>query len=148
MQRLSIGETALTSLDATFTEIDFATHEDAARLTNGSTALIIPNDINLDDIKDVIAKAGAIIVQFPKFGDGRAYSQARLLRDRYDYKGPIIARGDVLADQILFMRRCGIDVAEIAANDISAFNHALTEFDQFYQSSSDNVKPVWAIRSA
>jgi uncharacterized protein (DUF934 family) len=50
-----------------------------------------------------------IAVRFPKFGDGRGYSIARLLRERYGYRGELRAVGDVLRDQLLFMKRSGFD---------------------------------------
>ena len=54
-----------------------------------------------------------IALVFPKFSDGRSYSAARLLRERFGYKGEMRATGDVLADQIPLMRRCGIDSFEV-----------------------------------
>lgn len=54
-----------------------------------------------------------IALAFPKFGDGRAFSTARLLRERYNYRGQIRAVGDVLIDQIQMMERCGFDAFEI-----------------------------------
>ena len=70
---------------------------------------------------EVIAAHGArlalVALEFPKFTDGRAYSYARLLRERYGYKGELCAVGQVLRDQLLFMHRCGFDAYEIARAD-------------------------------
>ncbi|MEM8120240.1 DUF934 domain-containing protein, partial [Morganella morganii] len=57
-----------------------------------------------------------IAVNFPAFTDGRGFSSARLLRERYGYKGEIRAIGDVLRDQLFFMRRCGFDAYAIRAD--------------------------------
>jgi len=56
-----------------------------------------------------LAHFSLIGVNFPKFADGRGYSSARLLRERYGYRGEIRAIGDVLQDQLFYMKRCGID---------------------------------------
>ena len=74
-----------------------------------ATALKISNDTPLAGIKCDLAGFSTIILEFPAFKDGRAYSQARILRERYGYTGEIRARGDVLRDQLLFMARCGVD---------------------------------------
>jgi len=75
-----------------------------------------------------------IALEFPKFTDGRAYSYARLLRDRYAYRGELRAVGQVLRDQLLFMHRAGFDAFEIAKGDpLEAWRQALREFSVFYQ---------------
>ena len=75
-----------------------------------------------------------VALEFPKFTDGRAYSYARLLRERYGYKGELRAVGQVLRDQLLFMHRCGFDAYEIARADAAeALRKALAEISVFYQ---------------
>lgn len=64
-------------------------------------------------LRDHLATVPMIAVDFPKFSDGRGYSSARLLREKFGYKGELRAVGDVLIDQIPFMVRCGIDSFEI-----------------------------------
>ena len=85
------------------------------------------------------------MLQFPKFTDGRAYSQARLLRDRYRYKGELRASGDVLRDQLLFMRRCGFNSFVVGERAIKEdWGKAFGEFDVFYQAAADS-RP-WVMR--
>ena len=67
----------------------------------------------IEEFADDIHRFAVIALAFPKFGDGRAYSTACLLRDRYGYKGELRAVGDVLIDQIQPMLRCGFDAFEI-----------------------------------
>jgi len=87
-----------------------------------------------------------IEVDFPRFRDGRGYSSARILREA-GYKGEIRAAGDVLVDQILFMRRCGFDsFAPNAPIDPEALDSALNRYEYFYQPAADNVVPVWKLR--
>ncbi|MXN66260.1 DUF934 domain-containing protein [Stappia sp. GBMRC 2046] len=61
-----------------------------------------------------LAKLPMVAIDFPKFSDGRGYSSARLLREKFGYKGELRAIGDVLIDQIPFMIRCGIGSFEIS----------------------------------
>ena len=69
---------------------------------------LAPNDEPADLAADVAALP-VIAVDFPKFGDGRGYSTARLLRERYGYRGELRAIGDVLRDQLYAMAECGFD---------------------------------------
>ncbi len=85
-------------------------------------------------------------IDFPRFRDGRGYSSARILREA-GYGGEIRASGDVLVDQMLFMRRCGFDsFAPDAPIDPEALDAALNRFDYFYQSAADDAVPVWKLR--
>ncbi|HCZ13184.1 MAG TPA: oxidoreductase, partial [Candidatus Accumulibacter sp.] len=73
---------------------------------------------------------------FPKFTDGRSYSTARLLRERYRYTGEIRALGDVLQDQLFYMRRCGIDAFALRADkDIEQALAGLRTFSDSYQAA-------------
>ncbi len=66
------------------------------------------------EIAEDLDRFQVIALEFPVFGDGRAYSYARLLRERHGYRGELRAVGNVLRDQALFMRRCGFDAFEVA----------------------------------
>lgn len=110
-----------------------------------ATALKISNDTSLTDVKCDLAGFSTIVLEFPAFKDGRAYSQARLLRERYGYTGEIRARGDVLRDQLLFMARCGVDAFEFSG-DVDGANAALKEFSFAYQPAADDASPVWRKR--
>lgn len=88
-------------------------------------------------------------LDFPAFTDGRAYSYARLLREHYGYSGEIRAVGNVLRDQLMFMRRCGFDAFEIPAASADAraqFQAALSEIDVWYQSAPDAETPAFRRR--
>jgi uncharacterized protein (DUF934 family) len=85
-----------------------------------------------------LERLGLIVLEFPKFSDGRAYSQARLLRERYGYRNELRAAGHVLRDQLLFMQRCGIDAFELANDQpTQAWVAAINEFTVFYQPTGD-----------
>jgi len=90
-----------------------------------------------------------IAVNFPKFADGRGYSTARLLRERYGFRGEIRAIGDVLHDQLFFMTRCGIDAFAVRADkDIEAALAGLRVFSDAYQAAVDQPQPLFRRRAA
>ncbi len=111
-----------------------------------ATALVIPNDADITDLCCDVSGFSTIILEFPAFKDGRAYSQARLLRDRIGYTGEIRARGDVLRDQLLYMVRCGVNGFECTTPSTDAAETALSEFSFVYQTSADGAEPVWKRR--
>jgi uncharacterized protein (DUF934 family) len=92
---------------------------------------------NTDDVQahaQVLAAAPAIALDFPKWTDGRAYSQAVLLRQRLRYSGDIIATGQVLADMLPLLRRCGFNAVQMRADQSpEAAQRALGYFDAHYQ---------------
>ncbi len=108
--------------------------------------LVIENHVDVTALDIDFNHYQAIILMFPAFNDGRAYSQARNLRERLGFKGDIVARGDVLIDQALFMKRCGFNVLEIVGENKQGFENALNEYRHFYQPSADDKDPVWALR--
>ncbi len=84
------------------------------------------------------ASFGVIALEFPKFNDGRAYSTARLLRERHGYRGEIRAYGRPVRDQYLFMKRCGFDAVETGDKDaVAGWRQAMTEISVFYQPATD-----------
>ena len=86
-----------------------------------------------------------IDLNFPKFTDGRAYSQAFLLRRRLGFKGEIRATGDVLIDQLVQMQRCGFDAAELRPDQ--NVDHVPGQFDRFaafYQGDAVTPAPHFA----
>jgi uncharacterized protein (DUF934 family) len=104
----------------------------------------LPNTVDVATIWNDLKDRKLIVVDFPGFGDGRAYSQARLLRDRYDFKGDIVATGGaVVRDQMLGMQRSGINGFLLRADQ--APEVCLTAFHDFtsaYQRASDREMPI------
>ena len=85
-------------------------------------------------------RLSVVALEFPKFNDGRAMSQARLLRERHGYLGEIRATGRVLRDLLLFMHRCGFDAFEVADNvTAEVVATSLAEFSVFYQPAADGI---------
>ena len=94
----------------------------------------LDNTLEIEAIGDLINGRPVIALNFPAFTDGRAYSQARVLRERCGYKGQIRACGDVLNDQLFYMARCGFDCFEAPANlERDKAQAALHTFSVAYQ---------------
>ncbi|MBE0484828.1 DUF934 domain-containing protein [Marinobacter sp.] len=90
-----------------------------------------------------------IAVNFPRFVDGRGYSIARLLRERFGYTGELRAVGDVLLDQLQFMKRCGFDSYVLRADkDSSKAAQCLNFFSQGYQAATDTDQPLFRRRAS
>jgi uncharacterized protein (DUF934 family) len=88
-----------------------------------------------------------IIIAFPSFRDGRPYSTARLLRERYGFRGELRASGDVLRDQLMFMQRCGFDAFDVTAADaLAAWQKATSEISVVYQAAADQRLPAPRLR--
>lgn len=108
-------------------------------MRNAPLGLRLANNQPVQAIADDVQRLTLIVLHFPKFTDGRAYSQARLLRERLGYGGELRATGSVLRDQLLFMHRCGFDAFEIdAAEPADIWTKALAEFNHFYQPTGDH----------
>jgi uncharacterized protein (DUF934 family) len=104
----------------------------------GKTGVIWPNNRDVDDLVPYLDRLAMVALVFPTFRDGRAYSQARLLRERYGFKGELRATGQVLRDQFVFMLRAGFDAFEVKKEaDAEAFTNTAKRYSVFYQPTGD-----------
>ncbi|MBB3771070.1 uncharacterized protein (DUF934 family) [Angulomicrobium tetraedrale] len=100
--------------------------------------VIWPNNRPIAEIAPYLPQIALIALNFPSFRDGRAYSQARLLRERLGWAGPLRAVGNVLQDQFLLMQRSGFDqIQPVKAADADAFDEAVHRYTVFYQPATD-----------
>jgi uncharacterized protein (DUF934 family) len=100
-----------------------------------AAALVLPNDADVLALSEQLRGQAAVVLQFPKWTDGRAYSQAVLLRSRLRFAGEIRATGEVLADMLPLLRRCGFDAVQLRADQLQATaERALGYFSTHYQS--------------
>jgi uncharacterized protein (DUF934 family) len=98
-----------------------------------------PNNRKVEELEPYLGRLAVIVLAFPNFKDGRGYSQARLLRERYGFSGELRAGGQILRDQFLFLVRAGFDALEVAKpNDADAFAAALARYSVFYQEAGDD----------
>ena len=113
---------------------------------SNATAVRIEAGEDARELLPYLDRLALVEIDFPRFRDGRGYSSARILREA-GYTGEIRASGDVLVDQMLFMRRCGFDsFAPNAPIDPVALEGALSRFDYVYQTAADDAVPVWKLR--
>jgi len=102
---------------------------------------------NVEDLAYDLPRLAVVAVAFPKFRDGRAYTSAQLLRQRFAYAGEVRAVGDVLREQAGFMVRVGIDAFEPADGATpEAWTHAAHRHRHVYQRAADGRPPVFAER--
>lgn len=113
---------------------------------SNATAVRLEPDDDARALLPFLDRLTLIEVAFPKYRDGRGYSSARILREA-GYQGELRAQGDVLVDQIAFMRRCGFDsFAPEASLNPDAVRKALSTYDHVYQNAADSAVPIWKLR--
>ena len=111
------------------------------------TGVIWPNDRRVAELAPHLDRLALVALVFPIFRDGRAFSQARLIRERYGFRGELRATGQVLRDQFLFMLRAGFDAFEVTKDaDAAAFAQAARRYSVFYQPTGDGRATARAAR--
>ncbi len=107
-------------------------------LRQAPTGVIWPNDRKIAELTPYLDWIALVALVFPTFKDGRAYSQARMLRERHGYRGELRATGQVLRDQLMFLHRAGFDAFEVSKDkDAAHFAEALHRYSVFYQPTGD-----------
>jgi uncharacterized protein (DUF934 family) len=102
-----------------------------------------PNDRRIAELAPWLDHLALVALVFPRFRDGRAYSQARQLRERYAFRCELRATGDVLRDQFQFLLRAGFDSFEVKKPaDALAFAQAVSRYSVFYQPTADGGIPA------
>ena len=110
---------------------------------SGRLAVVLHSDERPEQIEG-LERLPLIAIDFPKFGDGRGYTNARLLRERLAYRGELRAVGEVLRDQLFYMHRCGIDSFALkAGKDIEGALSAFDDFSVAYQAAADDPRPLF-----
>ena len=113
----------------------------------GNTGVWLETDADPAPLAPDLARFKVIAIRFASFTDGRGYSLARLLRERYGYGGELRAVGDVLRDQLYYLSRCGFDAFALRADQNA--EEALAAFDDFsedYQVSVERATPLFRRR--
>jgi uncharacterized protein (DUF934 family) len=116
----------------------FLSDADALSRRDGLLGVSWPNDRRVTELKPWLGLLALIALDFPKFRDGRAYSQARLLRESMGFSGTLRATGDVLRDQFTFLVRAGFDSFDVKKPaDAAAFAKSVERYSVFYQPTAD-----------
>ncbi|TBV09793.1 DUF934 domain-containing protein [Stutzerimonas kirkiae] len=122
-------------------------HASALKARDGGLGVWLDAEEIIEDIIEHLADFQVVALNFTAFTDGRHYSSARLLRERYGYKGEIRAIGDVLRDQLFLMRRCGFDAFAVRADrDPHDALLGLDDFSVTYQAAVDDPLPLFRRR--
>ena len=117
--------------------------------TRGEVGVWLAPNANPDVLVDDLSILPLIAIDFPKFGDGRGYSIARLLRDRHGYRAELRAIGDVLRDQIYAMAECGFDAFSVRADrDPADALLGLRDFTGLYTATTRHPQPWFRRREA
>ncbi len=138
------GEPVAGSGDALVTLPRFLAEETELLARAGRVGVMLEPTDDITGLVPHVSKLKLIALHFPKFGDGRGYSQARLLRERLGYKGELRAVGEVLGDQLAYMLRCGMDSFYLLdGKDVSAAIRCFDDFSFAYQAATDEPRPLY-----
>ncbi len=136
--RTGLGQAIIISLD------DWRHHKSSLAGRDVAIGVRLGAGDAIEEIVDDLSAIALIALEFASFSEGRAYTQARLLRDRYGYQGEIRAIGDVSRDRLAFMERCGINAFELGGDgNLQEALEAFAEISHVYQPAADR-KPVIA----
>jgi len=121
---------------------------DALLARGAPLGIRLHSDQSPEAIANDVEHFALVALEFPKFRDGRAYSYARLLRERYGFKGELRAVGDVLMEQVFFMVRTGFDAFDLqqSPDPVAAFETALKDFTVWYQPTGDGRPTAMQLR--
>jgi uncharacterized protein (DUF934 family) len=109
----------------------------------------VPNDVDVESIAPDLPRLALVALQFPQWVDGRAYSQARILRRRLRYGGEVRATGEVLVDMLPLLQRTGFDAVQLRADqNHEAGQRALRYFSDHYQGDVHQTRPLFTRRAA
>jgi uncharacterized protein (DUF934 family) len=122
-------------------------HVTLSHYTGGKIGLWLEPDADIESIAKHLSPFSLFAIHFPSFTDGRGFSSARLLRERYQFTGELRAVGDVFRDQLFFMARCGFDAFSVRADkNIEDALEGLQDFSEAYQISVERPEPLFRRR--
>jgi len=111
--------------------------------------VVVPNDADVETLEPDLPRLALIALHFPKWVDGRAYSQARVLRSRLRYAGELRATGEVLVDMLPLLHRTGFDAVQLRGDQsLESGQRALRFFADHYQGDVHETQPLFARRAA
>lgn len=133
------GESPIPDGDPVIVDYDrWAEEKDKLAGRNAPLGVRLSSDQPPALIADDLDRFSLVALEFPKFADGRSYSHARLLRERYGFTGELRAVGNILRDQYVFLDRCGFDTLEVGGADPeAAYAAAKGEITHHYQPAGD-----------
>ena len=125
------------------------THRSELVEREAPVGVLLRSDEHPEAIADDVSKIGLIALDFPTFRDGRAYSYARLLRERFRFDGELRAVGHFMRDQLTYLSRCGFNAFQFEdESQLEAALESLADFSEYYQASVDQPLPLFRRRAA
>ena len=125
----------------------FGSEGDALLARPGRVGVRVRSDQTPDILAAALPQLAVVAIEFPKYVDGRGYSIARLLRERMGFEGELRAVGNVLRDQLFYMRRCGFNAFELEpGKDVTDALEAFKEYSVVYQAAADQPLPLFRRR--
>ncbi|MDB3967334.1 DUF934 domain-containing protein [Porticoccaceae bacterium] len=113
----------------------------------GTVGVWLVGNEEIETVAELLIMAPVVAIKFPKFVDGRGFSMARLLRERYGYRGEIRAIGEIIRDQLYLLQRCGFNAFEFGAEvDLAEARKSLADFSDAYQVAVDQPVPLFKRR--
>ena len=114
---------------------------------SGSIGVWLEGHAEIEQIIEPLLNLPLIAINFPKFADGRGFSAARLIRERYNYSGELRAIGGFIRDQLYLLKRCGFNAFQFSdENELSDAAESLKDFSENYQVSVDQENPLFRRR--
>ncbi len=117
-----------------------------ALLGLGQVGVWLDSDEEIEALAEDIKSLPLLAVNFQGFMDGRAFSTARLIRDRYKFDGELRAVGAFIRDQLTYLKRCGVNAFQTEAFDLESALPSLNDFSESYQAACDEPKPLYLRR--
>jgi uncharacterized protein (DUF934 family) len=126
----------------------WSTRRETLLRRSGRNGLWLSSEDEIESIAQDIAHCAVIVLEFSSSTDGRHYSNARLLRERYAYSSELRASGEVLRDQLFYLTRCGFDSFLLADDcDLEDFLRGREDFSSVYQYATDDLVPAYRRRA-
>ena len=124
--------------------LNFADHRSSH---SGDLGVWLEGHAEIEQIIEPLLDLPLIAINFPKFADGRGFSSARLIRERYNYSGELRAIGGFIRDQLYLLKRCGFNAFQFSdENELSDAAESLKDFSENYQVSVDQENPLFRRR--
>ncbi len=138
----AVGEASLPESGPVLVDLEqWKAHRQSLLERGDALGVLLRPDDDPSDLAADLEHLALVALEFPAFTDGRAYSNARILRERYGFEGELRAVGDVLLEQLHFMDRVGFDVFELRSDDaVAAWKTASEDIDVWYQPTGDGRK--------
>jgi uncharacterized protein (DUF934 family) len=125
----------------------FNKDRDVLLARNVPLGVVLKSAESPEALGDDVHRLSLVVLEFPIFRDGRAFSWARMLRERMKFTGEIRATGHFLYDQLAFMHRVGINAFDVPQTvTLENFNRAMGEMTNVYQPSADGKKTIFQLR--